>query len=227
MGGQDDNEPCGVVLANETWYAVLNSGNWAGVADFKVDYASVYGDANNDQTTGFIDLSAINAMQSPLNQTPDDTRFDINTIGGVSFADLSAANVFIGSSVLGTKPSGHDCPGTSQSASSGGGGGGTSVSATLSITETSGAGESFTTAPYDPVTEFVGWLPNFMSELTVADDQHGSVEELLADLVAWGVRNLSSDQRKIVADGLLDPARTFASPIVAAEVPAMAAALLP
>ena len=108
--GPDIGLPCGEVLENETWYAVMNTGSWCGVAEFQAHYAVVFGDANNDRVSGFTDLSAINANMSPPEETPDDSRFDINTVGGVSFIDLSASNAFNGSIALTTKPSGHPCP---------------------------------------------------------------------------------------------------------------------
>lgn len=101
----------GQVFVDEAWYAVMNTGGWCDAANFQVDYPVVYGDANGDRTTGFADLSAINANQSGLEETPDDSRFDINTLGGVSFNDLSAANSVNGSQALLTnKPTGHTCP---------------------------------------------------------------------------------------------------------------------
>lgn len=101
-------EEPGQVFSNETWYAVMNTGDWCDAETFQVDYAVVYGDANNDRVTSFGDLSAINALASDPADTPDNSRFDINTDGQVSFADLSAANSFNGSSAL-NKPTGHGC----------------------------------------------------------------------------------------------------------------------
>ena len=109
LDGPDAGKPCGQALANETWYVVMNRGGWCVVADFALDFVVLRGDANNDHVTSFTDLSAINAMFSEPADTPDDSRFDINTVGGVSFTDLSAANAFIGSSAIDTKPDRHDC----------------------------------------------------------------------------------------------------------------------
>lgn len=100
----------GEVLANETWYGITNTGAWCSAANFERDYAAVFGDANNNHINEFADLSAINANQSSLETTPDDSRFDINTVGGVSFADLSAANSFLNSeATIANKPTGHGC----------------------------------------------------------------------------------------------------------------------
>ncbi len=109
IGGLDDGQPCGSVLTDEHWYAVMNDGWWCGAPDFKIDYAVVYGDASNDWVNQFSDLSVINVNMSPLHETPDDSRYDINTFGGVSFADLSATFASLGSSVLPSKPEGHEC----------------------------------------------------------------------------------------------------------------------
>lgn len=100
----------GQVFTNESWYAVMNTGGWCDAEDFEVDYAVVYGDANNDHVTGFTDLSAINASMSDPIDTEDNNRFDINTDGQVSFTDLSAANEFNGSiALIDNKPTGHGC----------------------------------------------------------------------------------------------------------------------
>ncbi len=109
LDGPDVGQPCGQVLENEKWYAVMNNGTWCAAAEFKVDYAVVHGDANNDLVTAFADLSTINVNLMPLNQTPDDSRFDITTTGGISFADLSSTFAKNGSTALRTKPDGHVC----------------------------------------------------------------------------------------------------------------------
>lgn len=110
LDGPDVGSPCPIVLANEVWYGIINTGKWCDVADFEVNYAAVYGDANNDLVTGFTDLSAIEVMFIDPDNVSDDSRFDINTIGGVGYTDFSASNAFVGSSaLLSEKPTGHEC----------------------------------------------------------------------------------------------------------------------
>ena len=87
---------------------VTNDGDWCVAGPFERDYSIIYGDADNTEDTSCIDPSAINALASEPADTPDDSRFDINTIGGVSFADLRAASSFIGSDAA-DKPTEHLC----------------------------------------------------------------------------------------------------------------------
>ena len=75
----------------------------------------------------------------------------------------------------------------------------------------------------DEINENRAILANFVK----LDGGQGNVERLLDELVAWGVENLSNDQRVTVSEALLDPARTFVSPVVAAIVPEFSKALSP
>ncbi len=96
----------GQVLVDETWYAILNTGGWAGVGNFEMNYVVCRGDADDGGFTNFADLSMINANMS--DPAADDDRFDIDAGGFVNFADISAANNFIGSTAP-AKPAGHSC----------------------------------------------------------------------------------------------------------------------
>ena len=101
----------GNVFANETWYAIRNVGSWVEAANFEVDYAVVFGDADGLGGTAFGDLAAIfNVLQTgpPPNNLPDSSRFDIDGLGGVAFADLSVAFNFI-NSTPGPKPTPAGC----------------------------------------------------------------------------------------------------------------------
>ena len=97
----------GQVLTNGVWYGITNTGGWSGVADFQVDYAVVYGDANETLFSSATDLSAIRANFLDLGLTPDNSRYDINTIGGITATDLSAARADFSDLLL--TPSGHGC----------------------------------------------------------------------------------------------------------------------
>lgn len=98
----------GAVLRNETWYGVMNTGEWASVNAFEVDYVVIRGDANNSGSVSQLDFSAINASTVFEADTPDDSRFDINTVGGISYTDISAASAFTNSEHP-VKPDGHGC----------------------------------------------------------------------------------------------------------------------
>ncbi len=68
----------------------------------------------------------------------------------------------------------------------------------------------------------------FVSELEVPEfETYDSLDELLRELAAWTVENLTKDQRDTVASALSDPSRTFADPIVAARAQDMASAIAP
>ena len=93
------------VLVNGSWYAVRNTGKWTSAQEFEVDYVVVWGDANNDRVTSFIDISAINAYYGDVS---DGSRYDVNGSGDVSFVDLTATSAFVGSAAS-VKPDGHGC----------------------------------------------------------------------------------------------------------------------
>jgi hypothetical protein len=98
----------GDVLDNERWYAVRNTGGWAGVAAFEVDLVVVAGDVNGDRFNDFADLITI--LAGLTGDADDDSPYDVNGDGFVDFADISAAFAFNGSfGTLDTKPGGHTC----------------------------------------------------------------------------------------------------------------------
>ena len=100
MDGPDVGKPCGKVLTNTLWYTIFNHGTWCATEPFEVSYSVVYGDANNSGDVGLVDLSAIHfyaSMPDDPEHSKDNSRFDINTFGGVSFIDLSSAYAYTGS----------------------------------------------------------------------------------------------------------------------------------
>jgi len=92
-------------LVHRKWYAIRNSGGWAGVENFEVQYVTQMGDANNDGRTLFTDLGFINAG-IPTDPAADNDRRDINGDGRVLFTDMGATNPRIPSDIV-TKPTGH------------------------------------------------------------------------------------------------------------------------
>ena len=92
-------------LAHRTWYAIRNTGGWAGVSSFMVHLVVQVGDGNGDGRVQFNDLSFINTGV-PTDPAADDDRKDINGDGRVQFNDLSAANASIPSDTV-PKPTGH------------------------------------------------------------------------------------------------------------------------
>ena len=97
----------GQVFTNGTWYGVTNSGLWCDAGNFQVDYAVVYGDANGTFFTSATDLSAVRANFADLGVTPDNSRYDINKVGGITATDLSAARADFSDLLI--KPTGHGC----------------------------------------------------------------------------------------------------------------------
>lgn len=100
MDGPDVGKPCGRVLTNTLSYTFFNHGAWCAAEPFEVSYSVVYGDANNSGDTSLVDLVAISAyasMPDSPEHSRDDSPFDINTFGGISFIDISAANDFFAS----------------------------------------------------------------------------------------------------------------------------------
>ncbi len=96
----------GDVLSNQTWYAIRNTGSWAGAAPFKLDYRVVYGDVDNNGSTTAADASDVWGSRGPA---PDDcSRYDIDANGSITASDASDAWGFRGSTA-GPKPSGHTC----------------------------------------------------------------------------------------------------------------------
>ncbi len=93
-------------LAHRTWYAVRNTGDWAGVANFEVQYLVQRGDANNDKFVTSQDVSVI--YGSPEGSVADDSRYDINGDGTRNYDDVVLANSYFSGFVA--EPSGHEPP---------------------------------------------------------------------------------------------------------------------
>ena len=97
----------GDVLSNETWYAVLNSGNLLGVAPFKVDYRVVYGDVDD---TGLTTGTDANDIWQNRTSPPLDSKYDIDGNGFITGTDANDAWGFRNSTApLDQKPSEHAC----------------------------------------------------------------------------------------------------------------------
>ena len=79
----------GGILSNETWYAIVNTGAWPCVDEFKRDYIVVYGDANGDGRTSAFDANDI--WQNRADPSPKESRFDINGDGRVNAFDANLA----------------------------------------------------------------------------------------------------------------------------------------
>jgi hypothetical protein len=95
----------GDVLSNETWYGIRNAG-WPGVGEFKVDLRVVYGDVDNDGTTGGLDANDIWASRGAASGDCD--KYDIDADGTIGGLDANDAWGSRGSTAP-TKPEGHTC----------------------------------------------------------------------------------------------------------------------
>ena len=95
----------GDILSNETWYGVLNTGGWSGVAPFEVDYRVIYGDVDNNGTTTGLDASDIWGNRGPAS---DCSLYDIDGNGDITGLDASDAWGYRNSADPG-KPDGHAC----------------------------------------------------------------------------------------------------------------------
>ncbi len=93
------------VLTHRTWIGVRNTGGWAGVAPFEVEYVVQVGDVNGDGKVLANDLSAI-FPKIPTNPAGDQERADVNGDGQVLANDLSAVFPRIPSAPV-PKPSRH------------------------------------------------------------------------------------------------------------------------
>ncbi len=81
----------GTVLTHRTWYRI-ETNNWAGVGDFKVDYLLQIGDCTFDKFVTPADLSCINTEAAIPGMKPDDARCDIDGNRFCTPADLSNSN---------------------------------------------------------------------------------------------------------------------------------------
>ncbi|GEM_PF-2226423 len=92
-------------LVHRQWYAIRNTGAWAGIANFTVQYVVQIGDADNDQQVLNLDTGLINAA-IPNFSPADDDRRNIDGDGAILSADVSSTNARIPSLRV-NKPSGH------------------------------------------------------------------------------------------------------------------------
>lgn len=84
------DEPDPGVLAHQTWYAVRNTGDWAGVAPFEVHFVSMVGDADNNNLINFTDVNLI-LGQNGQAVPPADPRRDIDGNDLINFTDVNLA----------------------------------------------------------------------------------------------------------------------------------------
>ena len=95
----------GAMMEHAKWYAIRNTGDWAGVAPFEVHMVMVVGDANGDGRVLPNDLSLINTDIPNFNASVD-SRLDVTGEGMVLPNDLSVTNAHIPTFNV-PKPSGH------------------------------------------------------------------------------------------------------------------------
>jgi hypothetical protein len=95
----------GSTLAHRKWYSVRNTGSWAGVAQFEVQYQVQRGDANDDSYVTTDDFNYVWSSVTSIN-CPDDFRKDIDGNGTVINADATYVSTYKVSNPV-TKPSGH------------------------------------------------------------------------------------------------------------------------
>ncbi len=77
-------------LLHRKWYAIRNTGGWAGVAAFEAQFPVQVGDFNGDKFVTPQDVSLING--APGGAQADQSRADINGDGFKTPADVSLAN---------------------------------------------------------------------------------------------------------------------------------------
>jgi len=91
------------VLADNHWYAIRNTGAWAGVANFEIHFPVNVGDSDGNRFTTPADVGQVNA--APNGPQPDNSRFDINGDAFKTPADVGLANANQGPPPA--KPTGH------------------------------------------------------------------------------------------------------------------------
>lgn len=98
----------GDVLSNLTWYAIRNTGDWTGVAPFKVDIRVLYGDVDNSGVVNSFDVNDV-----WRNRTADAVdgcnAYDINGDGYINAFDANDTWRARYNSTAPAKPSGHRC----------------------------------------------------------------------------------------------------------------------
>jgi hypothetical protein len=74
-------------LPNETWYAFRNTGGWAGVGNFEVQYPVVYGNVNDSAETDVTDVTQV--LANRVDPAPFDALEDLNASGAVDVTDVT------------------------------------------------------------------------------------------------------------------------------------------
>jgi len=90
-------------LLHRKWYAIRNTGGWAGVANFEAQFPVQVGDANGDKFVTPTDVGVVNAAAAGVQ--PDQSRVDINGDGFKTPTDVGLANA--NQSGFLAKPCGH------------------------------------------------------------------------------------------------------------------------
>jgi len=90
-------------LLHRKWYAIRNTGGWAGVANFEAQFPVQVGDANGDKFVTPTDVGVVNA--APAGVQADQSRVDINGDGFKTPTDVGLANA--NQSGFLAKPTGH------------------------------------------------------------------------------------------------------------------------
>lgn len=93
-------------LLHRKWYAIRNTGGWAGVANFEAQFPSQVGDATGDNRTLQADILEINTGISCLSNCGDQNRKDVTGDGRVLQSDILETNTRV-SSLPFAKPTGH------------------------------------------------------------------------------------------------------------------------
>jgi hypothetical protein len=96
----------GRAFVNMHWYSIRNTGDWFGVAPFKIVYRAVYGDVDNSGTTNGLDANDIWAVRGTVVGPCD--RYDMDLDGILGGLDAKDAWVYRGSSAP-PMPYGHTC----------------------------------------------------------------------------------------------------------------------
>jgi len=93
-------------LADETWYAIQNEGDWAGVATFKVDLLDRRGDCDGNGIVLSLDVGCVNAAIPCFSGCGDDRREDMDGSGTIISLDVGIVNGYLDPQTI-SKPSGH------------------------------------------------------------------------------------------------------------------------
>ena len=100
-----DNDTVGDFI-HRGWYAIRNTGGWAGVANFEAQFPVQVGDATGDNRVIGADVLTVNSSVACLSNCGDQNRADIDGNGLVVGADVLQANTSVSSFPV-PKPTGH------------------------------------------------------------------------------------------------------------------------